>query len=488
MIIFLQSLNLLSIALAFLFQLILIRFFGASENTDVFFLATAIIQFVGGILNGFLMDLFVPIYNEVKVESDREARRFVGAMVVLSGILSVAAAMLIYLASPLLVQMFASGFSESKRELATMAVRLLSVSIPFTTLMLLFNNTLNAHLTMSVTYWTNLLNPLFGICGVLVLAPSWGLAGILAAVVSASVVGACTLLFYASHRIPWSLSNPLQVSAVRRLLQQNVPVRVGSIVYSLRGLITTNVLSFFPTGSLTLFSYADKMLQTMFSATNSPVLQILYMKASSFLARSRTHDLVQLLKTTVRSNLALLVTVLLPATMLLDPVLTLLLGPKVTHEEIRTIILLFLSLIPFYLVLAFELPFVNITLAMKRGRKILQIALIFIVLYSVLLALGVRSFGLYALPAALLVAQMQNTVSYALIVQRSIPSLERDVQIDIAKVSLFVVLFLGVNIALSLEGISLFYANGIALVAWVLVAGKQTLASLRFIAARGEIG
>lgn len=488
MIIFLQTLNLLGIALAFLFQLILIRFFGASDDTDIFFLSIAIVQFVSGILNGFLMDLFVPIYNEVKVESGTEARRFVGAMVVLSGVTGVTAAMLMYLASPLLVQMFASGFSGTKRELATMAVRLLSLSIPFTTLMLLFNNILNAHLNMSVTYWTNLLNPLFGIGGVLVLAPQWGLAGILVALVSAAVVGAVTLFLNALRRTPWMLTNPMHVLAVQRLLRQNVPVRAGSIIYSLKGLITTNVLSFFPTGSLTLFSYADKMLQTMFSATNSPVLQILYMKASSFLAHSRSHELKQLLKTTIRSNLALLVTVLLPATILLEPILTLLLGLKVSREEIRTIILLFLSLIPFYLVLAFELPFVNITLAMKQGRKIFRIAIVFIVLYGIFLATGVRFLGLYALPIALLLAQVQNTVSYALVVQRSIPSLERDIRIDIAKVTTFVVLFLAVNITLSLEGLPTLYANGVALLVWIFVAGKQTLASLRFVAARGEIG
>jgi hypothetical protein len=45
MIIFLQALNILNVALGVLFHLLLLRTFGASVETDVFFLATAIVQF-----------------------------------------------------------------------------------------------------------------------------------------------------------------------------------------------------------------------------------------------------------------------------------------------------------------------------------------------------------------------------------------------------------------------------------------------------------
>ncbi len=487
MIIFLQALNILNVAFGVLFHLLLLRTFGASVETDVFFLATAIVQFGSSFLTGFLLDLYVPTYHEIKAQSEVDAQRFAGAVFILALGLSVLLLLLILLAAPLLVSLFASGFSEEKALAAQHTLRILSFSIPFTVATLVLNSTLNAHLIMAVTYWTNLLPSLFGMAAVVLISSTYALDGILAALVIASAVAFAGVLLYYRKQFGWRWANPLHVPAVRSLLRQNIPVRVGTLVYSLRGPLTTNILSFFPTGSLTLYQYTDKILTTLFSVANAPILQILYMKASSLLPQSKLEELTSVLKATVRSNIALTVALLIPTATLFLPVFGALLHLRVSPEELSTMFVLFLALVPFYLTLAFEMPFVNTTLALKRGDRVLRIGTMFVILYGLFLSAGVEELGIYTIPAALFLAQLHNAVSYTRFVGRHISVFDREVQIVLIRLLVLTVALLVLNLWLYSERALSLYANLLIAGMWAVVAGNETVASFRFITTRGEI-
>ncbi|HXG39140.1 MAG TPA: lipid II flippase MurJ [Bacteroidota bacterium] len=487
MIIFLQALNILNVALGVLFHLLLLRTFGVSVETDTFFLATAIVQFGSSFLTGFLLDLYVPMYHEIKAQSETNAQQFSGAVFILALGLSILLLLLILLAAPLLVSLFASGFSEEKMLAAEHTLRILSLSVPFTVATLVLNSTLNAHLIMAVTYWTNLLPPLFGMAAVVLISSTYGLDGVLAALVVASAVAFAGVLLYYRKQFGWHWANPLHVPAVRSLLRQNIPVRVGTLVYSLRGPLTTNMLSFFPTGSLTLYQYADKILTTLFSVANAPILQILYMKASTLLPQSKLEELKGVLKATVRSNIALTVALLIPTVTLFQPVFGALLHQRITPEELSTMFVLFLALVPFYLTLAFEMPFVNITLALKRGNQVLRIGTTFVLLYGLFLYAGVGELGIYAIPVALFLAQLQNAVSYARFVGRKIPVFDREMQIILGRFLVLIAALLVLNLWLQSDRVLSLYANLLIAGMWAVVAGNETVASFRFITTRGEI-
>jgi hypothetical protein len=94
------------------------------------------------------------------------------------------------------------------------------------------------------------------------------------------------------------------------------------------------------------------------------------------------------------------------------------LGQKLSTSDIQTVHHIFLALIPFYLILNIESPFVNIITAMKGSFKIIKINLSFIAIFYVCAVLLKNAFGIYAIPFSLMVAQSQSFVLYVMNVQK----------------------------------------------------------------------
>ncbi len=95
--------------------------------------------------------------------------------------------------------------------------------------------------------------------------------------------------------------------------------------------------------------------------------------------------------------------------------------------------------------------------------------------------------GLYAVPVALFLAQLQNAVSYSRFVARQIPIFDHELQSILTRFLLVTVAVLALHLGLRNDGDLIVYANLLILGMWVVLGGKETLASFRFITTRGEI-
>ena len=80
MISILNILNFVSIFLSVIFQILLIRSFGATLQTDAYYLTIGITQFVNVTIVGFATDLFIPVYNDLKTKGEEESLKFTGAV------------------------------------------------------------------------------------------------------------------------------------------------------------------------------------------------------------------------------------------------------------------------------------------------------------------------------------------------------------------------------------------------------------------------
>jgi hypothetical protein len=70
------------------------------------------------------------------------------------------------------------------------------------------------------------------------------------------------------------------------------------------------------------------------------------------------------------------------------------------------------------MVITLEMPFVQVVIALKQGGRVLQIGIIFNLMYSALLFGLVDLFDIYVIPIAMFVAQAINFASYAALVSR----------------------------------------------------------------------
>lgn len=484
----LSLLNLISVLLSLTFQILLVRFFGAHLETDVYYLSIAIIQFIMGTFSGFIMDLYIPFYNEIKAKDEIKAKEFAGGVFILMLIVSLIITTFIILLSPYIVKIFATGFNPEKINFTSKLVNILAVSLIFTFLTQIVNATLQANLFIFITYFTPVITPLFNILSLFLLSKKYGIISI----IYATVIGAFLTFFisfiYLKRKLDFKFYSPFKNSHILSLLKQNIPLRAGNLLYQFAGPVTTNVLSYFPTGYITLYSYSKRILNILFRIVNSPIVHVLYIKATKFLPKNDLKELKAVLLGTLRSTIIFLIFALVPVLVLFERIFSILLGNKITINQLSIMHYLFLSLIPFYIVISFEIPFTQITIAMKKGVKILKINAMFLILYISVLLLSIKTLGVYAIPLAIFIAQAQNTALYIKFINQKTKIIDKDIIKMIIKLSIFALLLLSIN---TIFKNNLFYSFSLSLlliIIWFLIIGKKdTLSAFDFIMKRGEV-
>jgi len=487
MISILNILNFLSIFLSVLFQIMLIRIFGATLQTDAYYLTIGIAQFVSMVIIGFATDMYIPLYNDFKTKKENESLQFTGAVFILIFIASSFFAITVYFVAPILVKVFATGFSPEKATFSTNLLKILSISVVFSSLNSLLIASLNANLFMLFTYAIALITPVLNNIALIFYARTYGLYALITAIVVGSILNFLILFLYHFKKIGWKFSNPYGNSFVKKLLKMNAPIRVADMINSLKGLLITNVLSYFPTGYMTLFSYTDKVLNILFRITNSPMLRLLFIKASSLLAMKKMDKIEIILMASLKSNLLLFICALVPTIILFERIFSILFFGKISQSEIEIMYSMLLCLTPFYLILTLELPFTNITIAMKKGIKILKVNIASGIFFIIFLLLGIKSLKIYVIPFAMVCAQLYNTFEYTKFVNNKLHFIDRDsVKMIIPYIALgFVILplnyFLRYNFFIQL------YSNILILVLWLIFVGRDFITVLRIITQKGEI-
>jgi putative peptidoglycan lipid II flippase len=487
MISLLNALNFLSIFLSVIFQILLIRSFGATLQTDAYYLTIGITQFVNAIFLGLTTDLFIPVYNEVKIKGKEESLKFTGAVFLLILFIGSFLAIIVYLIAPILVKIFATGFTEEKVIFSANLIKILSITIVFSALNGLMIAALNANLFMMSTYAAALTIPMLNNIALIFFSKTHGVNAIAFSIVLGSVLNFFLLFIYHFKKVGWTFSNPYGNPDIIYLIKKNFVIRAAHFINALKGPLTTNLLSYFPSGYLTLFSYTDKILNILFRITNSPMLNILFVKASNFLATNKLGEIKTVLKSTIKSNLLLFVCVLIPTIILFKELFGVVFVNKLSSNEINIMYSLFLCLIPFYLTLSLELPFTNITIAMKKGTKIAEIAGISLLLYALFLLFGSKFLVIYTIPIAMSCAQIYNTVAYTKFVNNRLGIFDKEIVKAVVLYVFLVTILVSLNYFLRNNFIIQLYSNFFVICLWLVFVGKDIILVFRLVTQKGEI-
>lgn len=469
------------------FQVLLLRVFGAGLQTDVYLLSLSSVEFIHSLFLGFILDFLIPIYNDVKVRNQEDAKKFVGGVIMLGGAVEIVMAFVIFITSPYIVKIFATGFTEEKIIYSSHLVRILIFSIPFSGINAVLNAILYANFFMFIGYLTALSLPIFNLTFLFFFVEKFGIEAIAYSVVASSIFNFFILIIYSTKKLDLRLQNPFTNRDVLFLLTRSIPTRIGGILYLLKGPITTNVLSFFPTGYLTIYKYALRIVAIVFEITNSPILNLFYAKASRLVSENKIGELKQALLSTIGNNTFLFISSLIPFILFFDKVFGLLFGEKVSEEDLMIMFHLFLILVLFYLVLSFEMFFVYITYTLKGGLKILQIAGTFIILFTLLLLIGVNRLGIYTLPIALVLSQSSNAIAYINYVNKKLSIIDYKILGVIFRVFIIVSLITGFNIFLGNNFFYRLYLNAVFGILWIILGWNKMISTFQYIIKKGEI-
>jgi putative peptidoglycan lipid II flippase len=263
------SATILSRILGFVRDVILARIFGASGETDAFFLAFKIPNFMRRLFaEGSFSLAFVPVLSEYKARGDKAALRDLIDHVTgtLAAVLLVLTAFGI-IAAPLVLSIFAPGWLANDRPEFNLSAGMLRITFPYIMLIsltALAGGILNTFERFLIPALTPVLLNLSLIAAALLLAgrlevPVTALAwGVLVAGITQLMLQVPALMRLGLvPRLRWGWRH----SGVRRIIKLMIPTLFGSSVAQVNLLVDSIIATFLVTGSVSWLYYSDRLLE-----------------------------------------------------------------------------------------------------------------------------------------------------------------------------------------------------------------------------------
>jgi putative peptidoglycan lipid II flippase len=258
------GLTLVSRILGFVREVMLAAAFGAGKGMDAFLVALMIPNFGRRMFaEGAFSQAFVPVFTETKTRDSHEAARDLTAVVMgtLGGVLSIIT-LVGCLAAPVLVWLFASGFSAdpAKEALSANLLRWTFPYLMFISLTSMAGGVLNSYGRFAVPAFTPVI---LNVCiiatafidseSVQVLAYAVFAAGIFQFVFQLPQMASLGLL----PRPRWGWHDP----RVRRIVALMLPVMVGSSIAQISLVLNSNLSTNLGDGAVSWLYYANRLME-----------------------------------------------------------------------------------------------------------------------------------------------------------------------------------------------------------------------------------
>jgi putative peptidoglycan lipid II flippase len=237
--------------------------FGAGSDLDVYFAAFRIPDFIYNILiAGGIIVALVPLFSEYFLKDKKRAWDFIDNLLNVSSFLLVLVSIVGVIFTPALLRIITPGFSPEQFSLAVLLTRILFLSPIFLGLSSIFSGILqyfNRFLAYSLAPLFYNLGIIFGI---IFLAPSYGILGVVLGV----VLGAFLHLLV---QIPSAIQagffyKPIlnfKEIELKRVFSLMAPRTLGVAAPQINLMVATAIASSLPSGALSVFSFANNLSQ-----------------------------------------------------------------------------------------------------------------------------------------------------------------------------------------------------------------------------------
>jgi putative peptidoglycan lipid II flippase len=262
------SMTLLSRVLGLARDIIIARFFSASDAADAFFVAFKIPNFLRRLFaEGAFSLAFVPVLSEYRSQYNMsQTRDLIDRVAGTLGCILLVLSLIGVFASPLLIAVFAAGFMDqpAKFDLTADMLRLTFPYILLISMTAMAGGILNTWKRFAVPAFTPVLLNLSMIGCALWLSPRLDVP-ITALAWGVLLAGVAQLLFqlpflYHEGLLPrpkWGWKHP----GVQKIIKLMIPALFGSSVAQINLLFDTFIASFLVTGSVAWLYYADRLLE-----------------------------------------------------------------------------------------------------------------------------------------------------------------------------------------------------------------------------------
>ncbi|MFW6300556.1 MAG: murein biosynthesis integral membrane protein MurJ [Oceanicaulis sp.] len=290
------GMTMISRVLGFVRDVLLARVFGASEATDAFFVVFKIPNFLRRLFaEGAFQQAFVPVLSEYRETSTREElQRYVDHMF---GTLSAVLVVVVSLGlagAPLLIMLFAPGFTDDPEQRA-LAETMLLITFPyllFISLTAFAASTLNAFGRFAMPALAPIWLNLSLIAATLVAAPFFD-EPVMALAWGVFVAGILQLFFLLPFLARLGLLPRPRIGrhpGVRKTLRLMLPAMFGASVTQINLLVDTILASLLVAGSVSWLYYSDRLVELPLGVFGVAIGTVILPALSRAFARGSDED------------------------------------------------------------------------------------------------------------------------------------------------------------------------------------------------------
>ena len=261
--------------------------FGAGVETDIYFAAFRIPDFIFGILiMGGITAVFLPLFSEYAEKDEKMAWKFtsnlLNILIVVLGVLALAS----FLAAPLLMKLVAPGFGVQEQATAVSLTRLMLLSPILFGVSSVFSGVLQYFHKFVAYALAPILYNLGIIGGIIFLVPLFGIWGLgLGVVAGAAMHLAIQVPGAMRSGFSWLPLFSLQDASFKKVLRLALPRTVAAAGYHINLIVVTALASLISAGSITIFQYANDvqhipigLVGASFALVSFPALSRLFAK------------------------------------------------------------------------------------------------------------------------------------------------------------------------------------------------------------------
>lgn len=250
----------------FVLQLLVAYYFGASADTDAYFMAQSTSELMSKLLlGGSLAAVFLPIFVERLAQNKREEAWHLGLNLLhLTGAAFALLIIVLAIFAAPFVRFIAPGFDATTAALTVSLLRILLPSFLLLFLVEVMTSMLHALKHFTIPASLRIVAPTISIIAIVTLAPTLGIFALAVGAVAGSIVQV-TLIFGTLQRQGFSYRFVFQPAdpVIRRLLFLVYPFIFSVLVSQGAGIVYRILVSDLTTGSLTALKFAEKITQLL---------------------------------------------------------------------------------------------------------------------------------------------------------------------------------------------------------------------------------
>ena len=283
-------LSLLNKGLGFIKSMIIASVFGATMQTDAYYVAEGLMQNALIPISEAMAVSFLPVYIGIKERSREESKAFTSRTMVDIFLLALILSGILYVAAPFLLKTMLPSYTAGERALSVSYFRILIWGMCFYMSNQLLQSLLNAEKQYGYSSFTAMLNNLILTVAVIFCGKRFGMH-VLAVSVPFSYIAQYLFLQVKSRRYGrLTCRYGFKDDRILKLLAQALPVFFGNAICELNGLVDRSLLSGMEEGAVTAVAYASVLYQFASNLISIPMTTIIYTELAESFAAGRMEE------------------------------------------------------------------------------------------------------------------------------------------------------------------------------------------------------